>query len=74
MNVSENKTKTHAAFLAMFSDYLLKYRKILILSPGLQYICSKCFFFLGGGGGAISRGAYFWRDVLLEKVLRLKMG
>ena len=45
-----------------------KYHKIPIISPGLN-ICSKGFF-----AGLVLGGAYFRRGLLLEGILRFKMG
>ena len=57
--------------LSFFSRKLRKlptYRKIPMISPGLIFV-QKAFF-----GGLIFGGAYFRRGLLLEGILRFKMG
>ena len=46
----------------------LKYRKTPIISPGLIFFQNPFF------AGLIFGGAYFWRGLLLEGILRFKMG
>ena len=46
----------------------VRYRKIPIISPGLIF-AKKAFF-----AGLIFGGAYFWRGLLSEGILRFKMG
>ena len=51
------------------SDYMkIIYRKILRISPGPTLV-QKAFF-----AGLIFGGNYFWKALLLEGILRFKMG
>ena len=51
------------------STATVTYRKIPIISPGLIFV-QKAFNF----AGLIFEGAYFRRDLLLNGILRFKMG
>ena len=75
MNVTMKICQTHTKLsqqclvFVRVSDWLLKYSKIPIISPGLQYIYSKGYFV-----GPIFEGAYFRRGLLSEGILHFKMG
>ena len=59
--------KMESIFQYAFRNYIL-YRKILIISLGLIFVQKTLF------AGLIFAGAYFGRGLLLEGILRFKMG